>query len=132
MSKPRPLTPPVDLNKQPARAESRRHRWRETIALQVHAGQHALLRMPAVMHRTGLPRSTIYAWIARGTFPAPIRMVGSRMIVWRAVDIAIWCDLVSQLCQAPDAATLREALERRASDPLLRAQAQGIGGEVAQ
>ncbi|QHL91992.1 AlpA family phage regulatory protein [Sphingomonas changnyeongensis] len=48
-----------------------------------------LLRLPEVMARTGLSRSTIYAKISAGTFPRQIP-VSKTMVVWRESDICAW------------------------------------------
>lgn len=48
-----------------------------------------LLRLPAVMRETGLSRSSIYAAIKEGTFPAPVR-IGKRAVAWRVADIVSW------------------------------------------
>jgi prophage regulatory protein len=47
----------------------------------------SLLRLPAVRARVGLCRSSIYARVANGTFPAPVSL-GARAVAWdsRAVD----------------------------------------------
>lgn len=37
-----------------------------------------LLRLPKVIERTGLSRSSIYALITKGMFPAPVR-IGERV-----------------------------------------------------
>ncbi len=50
-----------------------------------------ILRLPAVKDRTGLARSTIYASIAEGTFPKPVRL-GARAVGWRESDILSWLD----------------------------------------
>lgn len=50
-----------------------------------------ILRRPEVENRTGLSRSTIYAMMADGTFPKPIRL-GKRAVGWRDSDIAAWLD----------------------------------------
>ncbi len=34
----------------------------------------AILKLPAVIHKTGLSRSTIYRWISEGRFPAPLKL----------------------------------------------------------
>jgi prophage regulatory protein len=52
---------------------------------------HAVLRLPAVKTRTGLSRSTIYARIAEGKFPHPVRL-GARAVGWRESDISTWID----------------------------------------
>lgn len=50
---------------------------------------NSLLRRPEVEARTGLARSTIYAWMKEGNFPHPIK-VGSRIVAWRERDINQW------------------------------------------
>ncbi|WP_348984600.1 AlpA family phage regulatory protein [Aliiroseovarius sp. S2029] len=37
----------------------------------------------------GLSRSTLYAMMAEGTFPKPIKL-GKRAVGWRAIDIEAW------------------------------------------
>ena len=51
----------------------------------------AILRLPAVQQRTGLSRSTIYARIALGQFPAPISL-GSRAVGWTSDSIDKWIE----------------------------------------
>ena len=48
-----------------------------------------VLRLPNVMARIGLSRSTIYHLMSRGAFPAPIRL-GVRAVGWRESDLADW------------------------------------------
>lgn len=48
-----------------------------------------ILRLPAVMRRTGLSRSAIYARLRAETFPAPIAL-GPRTRGWMSEDIADW------------------------------------------
>ena len=50
-----------------------------------------LLRRPEVEARTGLSRSTIYAWLQRGEFPKPVKL-GTRLVAWRESDIAAWLE----------------------------------------
>jgi prophage regulatory protein len=49
----------------------------------------SLLRLPQVRERVGLSRSTIYARVANGTFPAPIR-IGSNAVAWVDRDVDDW------------------------------------------
>jgi prophage regulatory protein len=49
----------------------------------------ALLRLPVVKARTGLSRSTIYARIREGTFPAPVNL-GKRAVAWNCESIDAW------------------------------------------
>ena len=48
-----------------------------------------ILRRPDVEVRTGLSRSTIYAWMKDGAFPQPVAL-GVRLVGWRETDIEAW------------------------------------------
>jgi len=48
-----------------------------------------VLRLPIVMARTGLSRSTIYAKVAAGEFPEPINL-GGRAVGWLSDEIEGW------------------------------------------
>ena len=48
-----------------------------------------ILRRPDVEARTGLSRSTIYAWMKAGAFPQPVAL-GARLVGWRESDIEAW------------------------------------------
>ncbi len=50
-----------------------------------------ILRRRQVEEATGKKRSSIYADIAAGTFPAPIP-IGSRAVGWLENDIQAWQD----------------------------------------
>ena len=50
-----------------------------------------LLRRKDVEARTGLSRSTIYAWISCGKFPSPVRL-GGRSVAWRKSAIEEWIE----------------------------------------
>jgi prophage regulatory protein len=52
---------------------------------------HEILRRPAVTRMTGLPSSSLYAAIARGHFPKPIKL-GDRSVGWLSRDIAAWIE----------------------------------------
>ena len=45
--------------------------------------------MPTVLKLTGLGRSTIYRWVADGSFPPPVRL-GPRAVAWRWSDLDQW------------------------------------------
>lgn len=47
----------------------------------------AFLRLPAVLARTGLSRSTIYLRIAQGAFPKPVKLGGARAVGWIEAEI---------------------------------------------
>lgn len=46
-------------------------------------------RLPAVIGRTGLGRSSIYAAIARGDFPQPVKL-SARAVGFMSVEIDQW------------------------------------------
>lgn len=50
------------------------HAGTDAIATEQGNPSSELLRMPAVMQRTGLGRSTIYRLMASKQFPAPVRL----------------------------------------------------------
>jgi predicted DNA-binding transcriptional regulator AlpA len=49
----------------------------------------SLLRLPEVTNITKLARATIYAKVANGTFPAPIK-ISERASAWIAGEIEQW------------------------------------------
>ena len=50
---------------------------------------HTILRLPTVLSRTGLSRSSIYLRISNGEFPKPISL-GGRAVGWLESDINQW------------------------------------------
>lgn len=58
--------------------------------MSIHShSQESLLRRPQVEELTGLSRSTLYDFIRRGIFPAPVRL-GLRSVAWRESDVSAW------------------------------------------
>jgi prophage regulatory protein len=53
--------------------------------------QNRIVRLPAVLDRTGLSRSTVYRKIAEGTFPPQVR-VSLNGVGWRESDLNEWID----------------------------------------
>ena len=49
----------------------------------------SFLRLPQVKQRIGLSRSSVYAKIQRGEFPAPINL-GGRAVAWLESEIDGW------------------------------------------
>jgi len=49
----------------------------------------AILRLPAVLARTGISRSTIYLRISEGRFPKPISL-GGRAVGWVEAEVNDW------------------------------------------
>ena len=50
-----------------------------------------LMRLPEVLRITGFSRSTLLAMVARGDFPAPLR-IGRRAVAWRAREVIAWIE----------------------------------------
>lgn len=49
------------------------------------------LRLPELINRTSLSRSTIYEYIAIGMFPAPITL-GKRAVGWLESEVIAWIE----------------------------------------
>ena len=62
-----------------------------------------ILRLPAVLERTGLSRSTIYLLLSRRAFPAPVRLT-QRAVGWWDRDVVDWLKSKEQ----PDSASEHE------------------------
>ena len=52
----------------------------------------SLLRLEEVQRRTGYKRSSLYAKVASGEFPAPVDLGGGRGIAWREDLVSTWID----------------------------------------
>ena len=52
---------------------------------------NTILRLPAVISRTGLSRSTIYLRMSQGNFPKPVAL-GGRAVGWVESEIEEWLD----------------------------------------
>lgn len=48
-----------------------------------------LAKLPAVMNATGLSRSTLYARVKLGEFPAPVKL-GERSVAWPVESVRAW------------------------------------------
>jgi prophage regulatory protein len=49
----------------------------------------AIIKLPQLIDRTKVSRAAIYAMMARGEFPRPVRL-GRRSVGWRVEDIDAW------------------------------------------
>jgi prophage regulatory protein len=58
---------------------------------QADAHPICILRLPAVISRVGLSRSSIYARMNQGTFPQPVQL-GPRAIGFVESEISSWLD----------------------------------------
>ena len=50
-----------------------------------------ILRLPKVVQKTGLSRATIYAYIKKNQFPAPLSL-GDRSSGWLENEVENWID----------------------------------------
>jgi prophage regulatory protein len=50
-----------------------------------------LIRLPEVIRRTGMSKSTIYARIAQDDFPKQ-KVLSPRLVVWLETDITNWIE----------------------------------------
>ena len=57
-----------------------------------------LIRRREVEALTGCARSTLYDYMAAGTFPAPVRL-SVRAVAWKLEDVRAWID--SRPCARP-------------------------------
>ena len=53
--------------------------------------QIAIYRLPAVCEVTGLSKATIYRLLARGEFPARVKL-SPRCVGWRVAEIDAWLE----------------------------------------
>ena len=54
------------------------------------------LRLPEVIHQTGLGRSTIYRLVSKKEFPDPIRLITPAVTVWKSNEVQEWIENVSR------------------------------------
>ena len=50
-----------------------------------------ILRLPDVMAKCGLGRSSIYSYIQKNQFPQPIRL-GERAVGWKSDEVDAWIE----------------------------------------
>jgi prophage regulatory protein len=50
-----------------------------------------IFRLPEVMAKVGLGRSSIYAYVQKNQFPQPIRL-GERAVGWKSDEIDAWIE----------------------------------------
>ena len=66
-----------------------------------HTPSPKMLRVPAVMARTGISRTTIYRRVKAGTFPAPLD-IGNSLIGWPESAIDAWLRARPSVSYAPE------------------------------
>jgi prophage regulatory protein len=69
------------------KAALREHEPADQVVPQPRAAR--ILRRPEVVHLTGLSTSTLYAMMARGEFPRPVRL-GRRAVGWSDAVVQGW------------------------------------------
>lgn len=88
------------LNPQPA-APNKRTKKPATTSPQDRPTR--LIRLPEVLDRVALSRSTVYSRIAEGSFPAPVRL-GEKSVAWSEAAIDSWIEERLANCSAKVAA----------------------------
>ncbi len=71
--------------------------WPKEVIMGEHLGKRLdeprrvkrLIRLPEVMSRVGLGRSTIYRWMSEGRFPKPVQL-GGHAVAWSEDDLDEW------------------------------------------
>lgn len=48
------------------------------------------IRIATVTNLTGIPRSSVYALISRGLFPAQLSLGGGKSVAWLESDVMAW------------------------------------------
>ncbi|QEE28582.1 AlpA family phage regulatory protein [Terriglobus albidus] len=61
--------------------------------------RQSFLRLPAVQQRVPFSKSSIYAMVAAGLFPAP-RRLGARAVGWLEADVNRWVE--ARIAAAPE------------------------------
>jgi prophage regulatory protein len=61
-----------------------------------------LLRLPEVLDRTGLGRTSLYVAMKSGAFPAPAHL-GGRIVAWSESEVDAW--IAARLAARPAVAT---------------------------
>ena len=57
---------------------------------------YRIVRLKEVQRMTGLSRSTIYAQIAEGRFPKPVKLTGARSVGWHESAVIRWIETRQQ------------------------------------
>lgn len=65
------------------------HSPQSSKTISAQPAKERFLRLPEVMSRTGLGKSSIYGLQAAGQFPASVR-IGPRCVAWRESGIDAW------------------------------------------
>jgi prophage regulatory protein len=56
------------------------------------APTHEILdRLPAVLERVNISKTSMYSWMKSGDFPQPVRL-GPRSVAWRRSDVDAWIE----------------------------------------
>ena len=88
-----------------------------------------LIRLPEVISITGLSRSSIYAQIKAGKFPAPIS-IGPRMSAWDSDLIEAWVS--ERIAESDKGAADRLAVGRRLLEARMRKGARLVTGAATR
>jgi prophage regulatory protein len=79
-----------------------------------------ILRLPSVKARTGLSRSSIYAFASQGSFPRPISL-GARAVGWNSESVDAW--IAGRIEQSQLIEQSRAAKKAEVTSPAVRGNA---------
>ena len=51
--------------------------------------ENTIIRLPQVIEKIQVPKSTLYKWMKKGLFPKPV-VLGIRSVGWRSSDVTAW------------------------------------------
>ncbi|WP_084783894.1 AlpA family transcriptional regulator [Marinobacterium aestuarii] len=71
-----------------------------------------IIRLSEVMHNTGLSRSTIYRYVADGSFPKPVPL-GGRVVGWVDSEVTDW--ILERIEMREDNKTVVKGIHAKAS-----------------
>lgn len=71
----------------------------------IRMSENVIYRLPAVRGKTGLGKTTIYSEIAKGKFPAPIKLTDDgRAVGWLASEVDHWVESRAAAAQSKSGA----------------------------
>ena len=71
-----------------------------------------ILRLPNVLDRTGLSRSTVYQRVTEGRFPRPVSL-GARAVGWIETEVEEWIARQIEVSREIEASDWRESVCRQ-------------------
>jgi prophage regulatory protein len=102
----------ADVNRLSQKQEALRIEKEMEHAVDPALNAQRLLRLSEVSTMIGLGHSSIYNYVAEGTFPAPIR-IGERSVRWKLADVLAWRAQISEAGSPADKKESGASVARR-------------------